>query len=112
MTGPPIASELVLANEDPFEGPFTAPVVFDNAEYLTVPGAVANAATVCQFLLQALLELPAEVAEVQERMRRDATRLLWISDRVARRSGLERWQEPKFEKDEGVHIPSMKNSGG
>ena len=107
LTGPPIASELILANEDPFESPFTAPVVFGSAEYLTVPGAVANAATVCQFLLQALDELPAEVAEVQELMRRDAARLLWISDRVARRGGLERWQEPKFEKDTGVHIPSV-----
>ena len=107
LTGPPIASEWVLANEDPFEGPFTAPVVFDGAEYLTVPGAVANAATVCQFLLQALDELPAEVIEVRELMRRDAARLLWISDTTARRGGLGRWQEPKFEKDRGVHIPSV-----
>ncbi len=105
LTGPPIASDLILANEDPFEGPFTAPVVFDSAEYLTVPGAVAKAAIVCQFLLQALDELPAEFADVQEQMRRDAARLLWISDRVARRGGLERWQAPKYEKDEGVHIP-------
>ena len=37
LDGPPIATEWVLANEDPFEGPFTAPVVFDDAEYLTVP---------------------------------------------------------------------------
>ena len=107
MTGPPIASEWVLANEDPFEGPFTAPVVVDDAEYLTVPGAVANAATACQFLLQALDELPAKAAEVRELMRRDAARLLWISDTAARRGGLERWQEPRFEKDRGVHIPSV-----
>ena len=107
LTDPPIASEWVLANEDPFEGPFTAPVVFDDAEYLTVPGAVANAATVCQFLLQALNELPAEAAEVRELMRRDAARLLWISDTAARCGGLERWQEPKCEKDRGVHIPPV-----
>ena len=107
LTGPPIASDHVLAHEDPFEGPFTAPVVFDDAEYLTVPGAVANAATVCQFVLQALDELPAEAAGVRELMRRDAARLLWISDGAARSGGLERWQEPKFEKDRGVHIPPV-----
>ena len=107
LTGPPIADEWVLANEDPFEGPFTAPVVFEGAEYLTVPGAVANAATVCQFLLQALEELPAEAAAARELMRRDAARLLWISDRVACRGGLERWQAPKFDKDAGVHIPAV-----
>ena len=107
LTGPPIATEWVLANEDPFEGPFTAPVVFDDAEYLTVPGAVANAATVCQFLLQALDELPTEAAGVRELMQQDAARLLWISDTAARRGGLERWQEPRFEKDRGVHIPSV-----
>lgn len=107
LTGPPIASDHVLAHEDPFESPFTAPVVFDDAEYLTVPGAVANAATVCQFVLQALDKIPAEAAGVQELMRRDAARLLWISDRAARGGGLERWQEPKFEKDRGVHIPPV-----
>ena len=107
LTGPPIAHEWVLANEDPFEGPFTAPVVFEGAEYLTVPGAVANAATVCQFLLQALGELPAEAAAARELMRRDAARLLWISDKVACRGGLERWQAPKFDKDAGVHIPAV-----
>ena len=45
--------------------------------------------------------------EVRELMRRDLARLLWISDKAARRGGLERWQEPKFEKDGGVHIPSV-----
>ena len=107
LTGPPIANEWVLANEDPFEGPFTAPVVFEGAEYLTVPGAVANAATMCQFLLRALDELPAEAAAARGLMRRDAARLLWISDTVACRGGLERWQAPKFEKDRGLHIPAM-----
>ena len=103
LTGPPIASEHVLDHEDPFEGPFTVPVLFDGTEYLTVPGAVADAATVCQFLLGALDELPTEAREL---MRRDAARLLWISDTVARRGGLERWQAPKYEKGNSVHIPA------
>ena len=104
--GPPIASRYVLDHEDPFEGPFTAPVLFDGTEYLTVPGAIADAATVCQFLLGALDELPTEAGAARELMRRDATRLLWISDTVARRGGLERWQVPMYEKGKSVRIPS------
>ncbi len=106
LTGPPIASDHVLDHEDPFEGPFTAPVFFDDTEYLTVPGAVANAATVCQFLLGAIDALPSEVRATRELMYRDAVRLLWISDTVARRGGLERWQAPVYEKDKSVHIPA------
>ena len=106
LTGPPIATEHVLDHEDPFEGPFTAPVLFDGTEYLTVPGAVADAATVCQFLLGALDALPSEARAARELMRRDAARLLWISDTVACRGGLERWQAPKYEKGRSVHIPA------
>ena len=106
LTGPPIASDYVLDHEDPFEGPFTAPVLFDDTEYLTVPGAVADAATVCQFLLEALKALPTEACAAQELMYRDAVRLLWISDTVAYRGGLERWQAPTYEKDRSVHIPA------
>ncbi len=106
LTGPPIASDHVLDHEDPFEGPFTAPILFSGTEYLTVPGAVADAATVCQFLLGALDELPTGVRAARELMRRDAVRLLWISDTVARRGGLERWQAPTYEKSRSVHIPA------
>ena len=109
LTSPPIAGERVLVHEDPFEGPFTAPVVFEGAEYLTVPGAVSSAATVCQFLIQALDGLPVAAAEAQELMRRDAARLLWVADTVARRGGLERWQEPEFDTSKGVHIPAMRD---
>lgn len=106
LTGPPIASDHVLDHEDPFEGPFTAPVLFDDTEYLTVPGAIADAATVCQFLLGALDALPTEARTARELMCRDAVRLLWISDTVARRGGLERWQAPTYEKGRSVHIPA------
>ena len=105
LTSPPVAEGHVLAHEDPFEGPFVAPVLFEGVEYLVLPGAVANAATVCQFLVDALDELPAGAKSAQRSMRRDAARLLWVADVVARRAGLVRWQAPVFEKDNGVHIP-------
>ena len=105
MTSPPVAEGHVLAHEDPFEGPFVAPVLFEGVEYLVLPGAVANAATVCQFLVDALDELPAGARSAQRSMWRDAARLLWVADVVARRAGLVRWQAPVFEKDNGVHIP-------
>lgn len=105
LTSPPVADGRVLAHEDPFEGPFVAPVLFEGVEYLVLPGAVANAATVCQFLVDALDELPADARPAQRSMRRDAARLLWVSDVVARRGGLVRWQAPVFDKSSGVHIP-------
>ncbi|MCY3791671.1 MAG: hypothetical protein OXH63_23090, partial [Gemmatimonadetes bacterium] len=39
-------------------------------------------------------------------MYRDAFRLLWISDTVACRGGLERWQAPAYEKGRSVYIPA------
>ena len=105
LTSPPVANGHVIANEDPFEGPFAVPVLFEGAEYLMLPGAVANAATVCQFLVDALDDLPAGARSAQKSMRRDAARLLWVSDVVARRAGLVRWQAPVFVKGSGVHIP-------
>ncbi len=107
LTGPPVADGHVLAHEDPFEGPFVAPVLFEGVEYLVLPGAVANAATVCQFLLDALDEFPAGARSAQRSMRRDAARLLWVSDVVTRRAGLMRWQAPVFDKGDGVHIPDQ-----
>ena len=108
LTRPPVADGRVLAHEDPFEGPFVAPVLFEDREYLVLPGAVADAATVCQFLVDAINELPASARSAQRSMRRDAARLLWVSDEVARRAGLVRWQAPVFDTSGGVHIPDEK----
>lgn len=105
LSGPPIAHRRVLAHEDPFEGPFVVPVLFEGVEHLVLPGAVGDAATVCQFLVDAIDELPASARSARRTMRRDAVRLLWVSDEVARRAGLERWQAPVFDTSSGVHIP-------
>ena len=105
LTDRPVAAKHVLDNEDPFEGPFVAPVCFESVEYLALPGATADAATVCQFLLDAVDELREDAAEAYGLMQRDAARLLWVSDLVVRRAGLGRWKEPKYDKDDGVHIP-------
>ena len=105
LTSSPVADGRVLAHEDPFEGPFVAPVLFEGAEYLMLPGAVEKAATVCQFLVDALDELTAGARSAQRSMRHDAARLLWVSDVVVRRAGLVRWQAPVFDKGSGVHIP-------
>ena len=51
-TGPPVADALVLASEDPF----IAPVLFEGVEHWVLPDAVADAVTVCQFLVDALDE--------------------------------------------------------
>lgn len=105
LTGPPVADGRVLAHEDPFEGPFVAPVLFEDRDHLVLPGAVADAATVCQFLVDAINELPASARSAQRSMRRDAARLLWVSDEVARRASLKRWQAPVFDKSDGIRIP-------
>lgn len=106
LTCPPVADQTVLAHEDPFEGPFVAPMVFDDAEHLALPGAAADAATVCQVLLDASGALPDAAAQARDSMRWDAARLLWVSDMVVRRAGLHRWQAPRYDTDSGVHIPA------
>ena len=107
LTRAPIADTSVLSHEDPFEAPFVVPVSFEGTEYLTVSGAASEAATSCQFMLDALDDLPDEAEPARILMSQDAIRLLRLSDLVARRAGLERWQLPVFDRGPEVHVPEI-----
>ena len=106
LTSPPIFTQDVVWDEDPFNAPFVVPIVFGGREYLTVTGSDASAASACQFAIDALGEASDDFDELWSVVLPDVERLLWASDTVARRSKLQRWHVPEFARSEPLHIPA------
>ncbi len=101
----PIAAPEILRAEDPFEHSFVASIKFYGGEYLAISGGVSNISTGCQMLLEAVRDLDDMHREVRDRLLGEARLLLWVSDTICRRVGLQRWQLPEFETSAPLSVP-------
>jgi len=96
LNGPPVATDSVIAAEDPYEEAFTENVVFHGGSYVVLPGLFNSGAQVIQRLLTAALLVPPQMSDVlRTQIREMGSAILSLSDAVCTRAGLARYVPPK-----------------
>jgi hypothetical protein len=106
LNNPPIASDQVIANEDPFEESFVACVTYHGGNFRVVAGGASEAHASCQLLLSAAESLSYDFADFKNAVHKDATVLLALSEAMCNRAGLERWETCNSSQNVPVTIPS------
>ncbi|MHB1702582.1 MAG: hypothetical protein ACYCSN_21110, partial [Acidobacteriaceae bacterium] len=106
----PIASDQILANEDPFEESFTASVTYHGGSYRVVAGGASEGFAGCQLLLSAVESLATEeCGELKNFVYQDATVLLTLSEMMCDRANLHRWELPSFSQRTPLIVPTDAN---
>lgn len=106
LTTPPIATDQLMAGEDPFDESFTAAISFYGGSYRVVLGGVERAHADCQLLLQAVRSLPDDShADYKYDVFGDAIVLLTLSEAMCSRAALRRWELPSHSPRTKLIVP-------
>jgi len=106
LTSPPIASEQVVANEDPNEESFISSVTFHGGNFRLVAGGATEAHAGCQIALSAIQQLPEGCNDFKNGAQKDAFILLSLSEEMCRAADLENWSAAPLNVDEELFVPS------